>query len=406
MKPINHYLDQILEKFKPKELFKKVRDNREPRQVKWKLGYILQTTLEGLLGGLRTSREIENYSEDRGNRVPDSTLRSILSKVEEDDLLDSICNVVKRAQRDHVFSRSQILPINIVAIDGKRIAEASKRPDKEYFIKGRHGKWHCRALRAMLTSVEKPIFLGQHMIHRLCGEADSALLFIQDLISRYGRTKLLDTFSFDAGFASKKLVDFIDKSGYHYIQRIKANQKNLFTALEHDFECELGSEPVAFTEEKQSGKLFIRSLYRFKRLKGYGKWTHVSQAWCVRQETICAKTGERAIMYKYYLTNIPFKKLTPDQILLAIRKHWAVENNGFFTMDYSFKEDDYPFSNSAVATISALRILAFNLLALYAIRKVKNRNRLITIREVMNRFIRVIMRFEEFFPERSFESFA
>ena len=393
----------FLAKLNPKKLFGEVSDSRVRNKCKWSLGYCLQVTLQGLLSGLVTSRELESFSEDLGTRVPYSTLTRILSKAKPRGLKSSLASLVKQAQREHVFERNRILPIHIVAIDGKRTSRASEKMS-EYFIKGKHGKYHCRALRAVLSSVATPVFLGQRVLHRLWGEADSAIPFIKELVALYGRTNLLDTFSFDAGFASKEVVDYIDKNGLRYIQRIKGNQRTLYALLLQLFSDQIAGRPVAETTDIQNGKTYHRKLYRSSQLPGFGKWAHTTQAWCVVHEVVNNTTGEVEEGIHYYLTNLPYRTLSPKQILLAVRRHWAVETS-FFNLDYSFKEDDYPLTNAAPDVVGLLRLIAHNLMVLYALRKSQRRKRTWSHREFMASTMRTIVRFDLIYPERCFHPF-
>jgi hypothetical protein len=138
---------------------------------------------------------------------------------------------------------------------------------------------------------------------------------------------------------------------------------------------------------------------------GLGSWNHVTQAWCLVQTTLDSD-GTCHHDTKDYATNLKFKTLNNSQILLAIRRHWAVENDGFFILDYAFCEDTYPITNRALEAVGWIRIMSFNTLQLYASRKLgKKLKRIISLEELFQSISRRLMIFVRDFPERMTPAF-
>jgi hypothetical protein len=402
MSQSRYHIKRLLAIFNPKKLFRAVGDNRQKSKSKRSLSHILQVIVEGFMSGIFHTRALECFSESKGARIPYSSLVSILNKADSQDLGAVLAKVVKEAHRDHVFTRSMTLPIMITAVDGKRTGGAKKKMT-EHFVDDGNGKFYCKALRAALISIETPVFLGQHMLRADQGEPDQAVPFLANLIQEYGRTNLLHTFSLDAGFASKKLVDFIAENKYHYIQRIKGNQPTLHGLLEDLFT----DSPIPLVTEhiKKSNKTVIRELYRIKLENGLGQWEHVQEAWYIKSTTTTHSSGAVETLHKYYLTNLPPVTLNDDQVLLATRSHWKIENNGFFTLDYTFKEDDLPLTNTAPEQVSLLRLIAYNFIALGVEKKPQRRKRVLGIAEIMDMLLITFGRFDLEFPDRSCPAF-
>ena len=401
IKKMKNYLDSFRKKYNPLKLFKHVSDSRNQSRCIRSVSSVLQMTLEGIMSGIVTTRGIESFSESRGRRIPDSTLRSILGKANPKDVAKTIPAVVNHAYKNSDFFDSKTLPINLTEIDGKRNSGA-KEIESDYFVYDGNGGYYCKALRALQVSHHTPVFLGQRLIKANEGEPDNTIAFLQQLFQDYENTTLLEVFSFDAGFAAKHIVDYIREKDCHYIQRIKGNQKVLHNLLISMFECE--QIPLASDNTAKNSKEFTRELYRIP-LHGLQKWEHVREAWCIRVKVYEKKTKETKIYSKYYLTSLEPQRLSDKEVLLAVRSHWAIENKGFFNLDRSFKEDDYPLANTAMETVSLLRLLAYNLIALHTTRKSSKRKNIISFNDLFKKIYALLLQFDTLYPERTTQNF-
>jgi predicted transposase YbfD/YdcC len=68
---------------------------------------------------------------------------------------------------------------------------------------------------------------------------------------------------------------------------------------------------------------------------------------------------------RYYISGY---KHTASEALLAIRQHWAIENNLHWQLDTTFEEDDCPIEHSNTRKNMA----AINRIMINAIKKIKN----------------------------------
>ena len=67
---------------------------------------------------------------------------------------------------------------------------------------------------------------------------------------------------------------------------------------------------------------------------------------------------------RYFITSLPWDRLTGCEILRLVRLHWGVENGCHWTMDVVLGEDARPWctQGEALRMLSWLRLLAYNTL--------------------------------------------
>ena len=68
--------------------------------------------------------------------------------------------------------------------------------------------------------------------------------------------------------------------------------------------------------------------------------------------------------------------LTPEQILLAVRNHWGVENDTYNSLDLQWREDSgrWCTHGSAVWSLGLLRIMAYNTAQMLRRRRLREKN--------------------------------
>jgi hypothetical protein len=83
-------------------------------------------------------------------------------------------------------------------------------------------------------------------------------------------------------------------------------------------------------------------------------------------------TGELLTrLNRYFVCSLPIDALTGQQWLLAVRRHFTVENDCHNTWDKILREDDHPWivagdgACQGTVNVMLLRRIAYNLLALF-----------------------------------------
>ena len=184
---------------------------------------------------------------------------------------------------------------------------------------------------------------------------------------------------------------------------MKGNRGNIYEEIKELFSA--GKEPRLTTRETSNGKTVKRELWVSFETSELS-WKGITQVWYVRQTTRNNRTVVCETIHKYYATNIASGVLTNTQILAAIRSMWAIENKGFFNLDFSFTEDDFPLVSHASEVVGLLRLLMFNHLMLYVSRKNHGRKRELTLKEVFQQVLMHWTVFIQRFPERHNHAFV
>lgn len=181
------------------------------------------------------------------------------------------------------------------------------------------------------------------------------------------------------------VFEFVDQQlGYGLIAGLKENQPDLLTEARRVLEPMARDEaPEAIAPwERYRGKLIRRKLYRTAELNGWLDWNNLRQVWLVVQETaeppVPANDEERkknrgrtepgddwtvTDEHRFFVTNVLWNRLTPNQILSVVRNHWAVENDCFWSLDCEWGEDRPAWCarGTAVVALAWLRVLAYNI---------------------------------------------
>jgi hypothetical protein len=108
-----------------------VADPRDPRGRRWPLRGVLAAVLVGLAAGSETLRDMERFTANlpravrrtlglRG-RLPDTTARNVLVRIEPDALRDRLHQQIRRAHRSQQLS-PEGLPCGVVRVDGRSTA--------------------------------------------------------------------------------------------------------------------------------------------------------------------------------------------------------------------------------------------------------------------------------------------
>ncbi len=218
----------------------------------------------------------------------------------------------------------------------------------------------------MHVSNDTRLLLGQHELPKERGETSEFPAFIDQLLADYGRTDLLEVISVDAGMVSRKNADHLFSRGLHYIMALKVPQRRLLKLAQRVLKC----APVAArTVESAKGAEVEITLSRATMQDS--RWRHLKEVWRV-QRTVTVNGREQSSEARYFLTSLAPSKLSPRQVLSAVRMHWRVENNAHWILDTVWKEDDCPWASRALQFVSYLRMLVFNCISRLITRRARH----------------------------------
>jgi len=299
----------------------------------------------------------------------DTTLEGTVRKLEGDPV-----RVVLRAFVRHLWRAKQIevdpgIGISLVAIDGKVLGCDPVRNHPEACNHGTEDapRYILKVLRAVhVSSAVKPA-LDQRVIRADQGEANTFLPFVDELVADLGGLGLLECFTVDAGFTSRENMHGLQERNIGFIAGLKGDQPTLFEEAKRLLGT--GDRPPldgwsASTEEVDGTRHVRRWFARTTEMNDWHDWACIRQTWRIRQHVV--KDGKESWEDRYFITNLPWGRLSNTQCMRAIRAHWGVENDCFWTLDTQWKEDKRAWvrKDRALELLGLLRLFAYNVLRL------------------------------------------
>ena len=359
-------------------------DHRQRRGRRWKrIGLLMRVPLLAMLAGLRSFAEAESLTAEMSvpmrrrlgvtRRVPDTTLRTTAAQMQPSALRDCLCRQVRAAHRRKALEPLG-LPFGVVAIDGKSTAigawdhlYAQKQPHSS----GSGASGIVRTLTACLSSSRANVCLDASPIPPATNEMGHFPTALQELVDAYGSIGLFKLVSTDAGMCSEahgRLI--VEHYQRHYLFGLKGDQPSLYAEAHRLLARRRAAE--AETVDVVGKHTVTRQLFRTDELAAYLSWTHLQTVVRVHSQRRANDTGELVEQEdRYYLCSLPAAALSPEQWLLLVRRHWAVENHCHNTWDKIFREDDHPWfegghdAPQGALVVMLLRRVAYNLLALF-----------------------------------------
>lgn len=367
-------IEQHLGRMDTARIGRALQDPRVAGRCEWGFGYLMEVLVGGMLVGAKNLRDVETFSEIYDERVPDSTLHDLMVQIVPSPLEVVIARQVKEAKAAHELDEYE-LPFTMVSVDGKH-ASISDAPvgdmsQKRTSASG-ESEYHNRVLRAMLVSSKVKPILGQRMIGSKTSEAPEFLPFIDRLRQLYG-PGLLEVVRVDAGITSKENADGLVERGMDYFMAVKGNHGMLYDLMR----AQLGpiSEPDSVQVEIDGKHRIERQLFRLSLQDGIAAWSHARQIFLVRSCTIDSKGVYSQLEERYFITSLTTDKLSHHHVFVAVRNHWALENNGNWRFDTLWNEDYAPWCNRALQLVGLLRIFAYNTLARLMGRRLRSAKR-------------------------------
>ncbi len=343
------------------------------------------------MSGRKSFRELECLTDEialpwRGQlalarRIPDTTMRSTVCKLEPNGLRDCLRRQAKAAHRRRALVPLG-LPFGQVAVDGKH--SAIKAWDELYAQKQEHSSavgvsGVVRTMTCALVSSRVKVCLDANPIPSATNEMGHYPKVLADLHTAYGALDLVRLISADAGMASEANARLtVEQYGWDYLLRLNAEQPTLLREAKRQLGRRSPHKADAVTVDIRGNVQVTRRLYLTNELAGYLNWSHLRTVLRVQLEKMDVRTGEileieEEEKERYYLSSLEAQVLSPEQWLAAVRQHWGVENNCHNTWDKIFVEDDHPWivcdkkgnGPRGAVVVMLLRRIAYNMLALF-----------------------------------------
>jgi len=381
-----------------------VHDPRRAAGKRWRLDVVLRTALIGMMAGCQSAAEVEAFTSNMAHdlrrklgiarRLPDTTLREILVRLEPDEVRAALHSFTHSAWRRKALELAGF-PFHVLALDGKVTSVPNwdnKYSQRKTYDDGRKAHGLVRMVNACLISTPAKPVIDTLPIPAATNEMGVFPDVFASLLKNYGR--LFQVVTYDAGVPSEENCELVVKAGKHFNFRIKNENWH----LHQEAERRLGSRPLetaaAFTEDidaKKTKEFVLRRVFTCAAPTLLFIWTSVKTLIRVNVQHLedGKVTGEED---KYYISSLAQDALNPHQWLRIARDHWAVENNVHWVLDAIFREDKRPWIETdpkGTVVVNVLRRIACSMLALFrrALMR-RNEDRTIEWRTLLDWFYR------------------
>ena len=320
------------------DFFDAVEDPRQRGKVLYRLDEIMLVVLSGCLAGADNFVEMAGWA--RLNLEALRQIRPFARGVPSHDTLNDVVNALDPGTFEECFLSwiGAIRPDapDLIAIDGK----TSRRTGN-----ARTGQRPLHTLSAYAR--EQRLVLAQEIVD---GKSNERAL-IPSLLDKLRLKGSLVTV--DAAGCYRPIAEGVVEAGGDYLLTVKANQPKLLAGIKAAL-AQAAPETVgqSGSEETSHGRLERRRCTVVPApagLSGKTPWpglryvaavegTMVRNVKVKTLRTILRRTKVKVTtLTRYYITS---RTLTADQLLEAVRGHWAIENSVHWVLDVVFGDDD------------------------------------------------------------------
>jgi hypothetical protein len=384
--------------------FSRVADPRQAAKVKRSLPTVLTALVAAMVTKARSLRMAEQRTAQMGRkagdglgvneRIADNTFGKVLCRLDVAQLVACLHRLVKAEHRRGNLQPT-VLPWGTVAVDGKNVAtlrwhdlcrvldleraEATTERVRELLAERYPQAQLCvpesgmpyalvRAHTVTLTSSVAAPAVHLRPIAGETNEVSSMPALVTELKQVYGRTRLFEMLTTDAGNTSLETASRIVEAGWQYFSQIKSVHCTLHEEAVAQLAKRRKRRCHASCADKQNGLAVTYHLWRHDLTDcGWMDWTHARQLVRVQRTTENLTTGEVAVGNRFYVTSKGLADLSPQNALSLSRAHWRCEDETHWTLDAELGEDRRRLAWSrhpvGVLTVSALRMIALAILA-------------------------------------------
>jgi hypothetical protein len=364
----------------PEARLDRVRDPRA-RRGRWrKLETQLKTVVAGMAAGCKSLLEIEALSAEMSaaslrrlglpGRLPDTTARDTLVRLTPRELRRCLWSQAKAAHRRKALAPVG-LPLGVLAIDGK--SSTCRQADDHYAQRQTSDTGHeCGLVRTMtcsLVSSAARVCLDAIPIPAETNEAGHFATALESVHRTFRKAGLFELVSYDSGACSADNAQFVIDKRLHYLFGLKENQPTLAAEARRLLGGLRPDKAVASSVDVLwNNRVVTRRLYVTEEMAGYMEFPGLRTLVRIESETLDATGAVVEHEDRYLISSLPLARLSHEQWLLVVRRHWAIENNCHHTWDTAFREDERPWIEKdprGMLVVMLLRRVAYNMLALF-----------------------------------------
>lgn len=339
------------------QLFADLEDPRQAHKVKHRLDDIILLAIFASISNAQSWTEIEAFGEAK-----EAWLRQYLVLENGIPSHDTIQRVFQLLSPEAVMLRfakwtqgvMSMSAGNIIAIDGKTLRGSHDVSEERKAL---------HMVRAWAT--EQGLLLGHEKVAEKSNEI-TAIPVILELLALKGCIVTIDAMGCQTAIAQQ-----IIEGGGDYVLALKGNQGRLHAhavewfsyALETDFRL-VGEHDYAHTVNKGHGRIEMRECWVIRDTPIIEEFRE-QEGWCGLRTLVMVRrqreiAGERTESISYYISSLLD---SADDILYAVRRHWAIENECHWVLDVVFDEDRSRVrSGDSPENFSILRQIALSIL--------------------------------------------
>lgn len=341
---------------------------------------LLSLLMTAFACGLICLRRVEDLSEDLGlgarrklgipRRVSDTALYRLLARQKAIGFRETVWAQV-RVLIDRKVIENDLFAHGVMSVDGKccwksttaHVEGAKTSTDPETGVTTSS----FSAFLGVLTSSSARPCLDMELIAEKSGEAPAFRKLLPRVCERFGGQFRIVTA--DAGLTCRENALTVVEHGKYYLFSLKGNQPNLHRLAEDAFTGQPGPNR-AHTSDRRNGSTLFRELHVVNvEAVPEVDFPGAVELWRIKQATVPDAPGQAgAEEVRYFVSNMPASFLSPTQKLELVRLHWGIENGHNWTVDVALEEDDLrpcQASRDSIEVVTWLRVLAYNLLAVW-----------------------------------------
>jgi hypothetical protein len=313
-------------------------DQRDQRGRRWSLSTLVLASLLGMMTGQHGFADVERLTDKLPRairrrlgilrRVADTTLRDAHATLDPSDLRPVLHSQVRSAHVSKSLRSDFDLPFGVVAMDGKYVtvpavddkySQRTHRDTDQGPLRGRIG-----TMTAVLTSSEARPCVDVYPIAAATNEMGTFSRALDSLLEAYGQLDLFRLVTYDAGACSMANAQTIRDRRLHYLFRLKGSQPELSTAASLWLGCIPKQQADAVSVDSSGKRQVTRRVFLRACTHPPEGWEHLRTVIRVDSESF-DRLGRPVEESFYFLSSLPIDRLSPEQWLTIIRRHWGVE---------------------------------------------------------------------------------
>ena len=258
-------------------------DRRDPRRVAWPMITVLRALIVTLAASCTSLQQAEALTEEMSptmrrklgihRRIPDTTMRTIASGLEPDDVRQRLHQQIRAAARRKALLPDR-LPFNVAMLDGKSTALPScddhfaQRQSNDSRLIGLLRTMTC----SLVTTTAQPC-IDAIPIPASTNEMGHFRRCVDVLLAAYGSIDLFRMVAADAGNCCEANARHVRDVGLHYLFGLKDNQPTV--AAEATRLLGRLEQPAASSDDRKgNSRRVVRRLFITEQMAGF-EWEHL-----------------------------------------------------------------------------------------------------------------------------------